>query len=168
MQGNRFCLARGSFDGAEICELIGLYVLDELSTKFGKKNVGLYRDDGLAILNNCKGRLADKTRKELSTIYETFKITTVADQKIGNFIDITFNLHNNKYQPYRKPNDDPRFIHSHSNHSPSTTKQLPKTINKRISTLSSAFLSIDAAVPIYEEALRLSNFNVKLKYNPED
>ena len=58
----------GSFDGAEICKLIGIYVLDKLSTKFGKKNMGLYRDDGLAILKNCTSRLADKERKD----YEQF------------------------------------------------------------------------------------------------
>ena len=134
-----------------------------------EKHGSLYRDDRLAILKNCTGRLADKARKELSTIFETFglKITWVADQKIVNFLDITFNLHNN-YRPYRKPNDDPLLIHSQSNHPSSITKQLPKTINKRISTPSSYSLSFDAAAPLYEEALRRNNFNVKLKYNPED
>ena len=32
----------GSFDGAEICELVGLYLLDKLSTLFEKECVGLY------------------------------------------------------------------------------------------------------------------------------
>ncbi len=39
----------GSFDGAEICELIGLFILNKLATKYGNDNIGLYRDDGLAI-----------------------------------------------------------------------------------------------------------------------
>ena len=81
---------------------------------------------------------------------------------------VPLSLFISNYQPYRKPNDDPLFIHSQSNHPPSITKQLPKTINKRISTLSSDRLSFDAAAPLYEEALRQSNFNVKMKYNPED
>ena len=37
------------FDGAKICKLIGLYVLDKLSMKFGKKNMGLYQDNRLSI-----------------------------------------------------------------------------------------------------------------------
>ena len=176
MQGNHFCLARGnhgltkeqkitlmgSFDGAEIDELIVLYVLDELSMILERKT-SLYQENRLGIL-------MDKARKELSTVFKTFglKITAVANQKIVNFLDITFNLHNN-YQPYRKPNDDPLFIHSQSNHPLSITKQLPKTINKCISTLSSDRHSFDATTaPLYEEALRRSNFNVKLKYNPEE
>ena len=30
-----------SFDGAEVCELIGLFLLNNLSEKYGKNNVGL-------------------------------------------------------------------------------------------------------------------------------
>ena len=145
-------------------------MLEELSTKFGKKNEGLYWEDELAIPKNCTGRQADKARKELSTIFETFglKITATGNQKIVKFQDITFNLHNSSHQPYRKPNDDPLFIHSQSNRPPSITKQLPKTINNRISTLSSDRFSFDAALVLYVEALRQSNFNAKLRYNPEE
>ena len=42
----------GSFDGAEVCELVGLFVLNDIiSAKIGlsKSNVGIYRDDGLAV-----------------------------------------------------------------------------------------------------------------------
>ena len=38
----------GSFDGAELCELVGLYfILHILGEKDRKHKVGLYRDDGL-------------------------------------------------------------------------------------------------------------------------
>ena len=40
----------GSYDGAETCELIGTYMLSLITSKF-KGEVGLYRDDGLAV---CK------------------------------------------------------------------------------------------------------------------
>ena len=42
----------GSYDGAEVCELIGIYLLNNIKHLFNG-NVGLYRDDGLAILRNC-------------------------------------------------------------------------------------------------------------------
>ena len=51
----------GSFDGAEICELVGLYILYILSTKYGKDLNGLYRDDGLACFKNIGGPQADLT-----------------------------------------------------------------------------------------------------------
>ncbi|CAB3999239.1 Hypothetical predicted protein, partial [Paramuricea clavata] len=59
----------GSFDSAQVCELFGLFILNTLEKRFGK-NVGLYRDDGLAALRTTTGRLADKARKELITIFE--------------------------------------------------------------------------------------------------
>ena len=37
----------GSYDGAEICELVGIYILNILANKYDKNNIGLYRDDGL-------------------------------------------------------------------------------------------------------------------------
>ena len=30
----------GSYDGAELCELVGLYLLDLLTKEFGKQNIG--------------------------------------------------------------------------------------------------------------------------------
>ena len=45
-----FDVTMGSFDGAEICELVGLFILNHLGKRFGKENIGLYRDDGLAIV----------------------------------------------------------------------------------------------------------------------
>ena len=47
----------GSFDGAEICVLVGLYILTKLEGRFGKKNVGFYRDDRLAIIKINLSRL---------------------------------------------------------------------------------------------------------------
>ena len=60
-----FDVTMGSFDGAELCELVGLFLLNELSQIFDKDHVGLYRDDGLMLLKGTRGRLADQTRKKL-------------------------------------------------------------------------------------------------------
>ena len=43
-----FDVVIGSFDGAELCELVGLYILHILSEKYGKLRIGLYSYDGLA------------------------------------------------------------------------------------------------------------------------
>ena len=83
-----------------------------------------------------------------------------------NFLDVTFDLSTGKYKPYRKPNDDPLYIHKHSNHPPSILRQLPASINKRISALSSDKQIFDDAVQTYQNALQHSNFNHKLEYMP--
>ena len=62
---NLFDVTIGNHDGAETCELVGLFILNHLGKKFAKKNICLYRDDGLAIIKNRSAGLADKTRKEL-------------------------------------------------------------------------------------------------------
>ena len=36
---NLFDVTMGSYDGAEICELVGLFILNHLGKKFGKKNI---------------------------------------------------------------------------------------------------------------------------------
>ena len=133
-----FDVTMGSFDGAEICDLVGLYLLHHLAKKFGKKFVGLYRDDGLAIIQGKSARIADNVRKELHEIFQAhgLRITAEISHQTVNFLDITLNLSDGTYTPHMKPNSVPLYINRNSNHPPAIIKQLPKSINKRISSLS--------------------------------
>ena len=54
----------GSFDGAQICEIIGIYLLEKVSPLLRKENFGLYRDDGLATVNSSSGPVLDRMRKD--------------------------------------------------------------------------------------------------------
>ena len=45
----------GSIDRAELCKLVDLFLLSGLTSIISKSNVGLYRDDNLAILENTPG-----------------------------------------------------------------------------------------------------------------
>ena len=98
----------GSKDGAEICELTGIYILSQFSTLLPQEHIGLYRDDGLILLRNKNGQLADRIRKNVIKLFKDigFKIQIETNLKIGNFLDVTFNLANSTYRPYRKPNDN--------------------------------------------------------------
>ena len=51
-----FDVAMGSYDGAEICELVGIYILTRLARIIKRYDCGLYRDDGLLILRNVNGQ----------------------------------------------------------------------------------------------------------------
>ena len=165
-----FDVTMGSYDGAEICELVGLFILKEISDKFGKENVGLYRDDGLILFHGKSGRLADKARKTLHTIFHDLglKITAEVNNHIVNFLDITLNLQEETFFPYRKPNNDPLYVDSRSNHPPSIIKHIPEAINKRISTLSSDQTSFNLSAPFYQNALRRSNYNTTLQYSADE
>jgi hypothetical protein len=162
-----FDVTMGSYDGAEICELVGLFILSALEKRFGT-NVGLYRDDGLAAINTTSGRLGDKARKDLIQIFGNFglKITAEANLRRVNFLDITFDLTDGTYKPYRKPNNDPLYINRSSNHPPSILRQLPTSVNKRINKLSCDKTTFDAAAPLYNDALKRSNFHTNLTYEP--
>ena len=67
-----FGVAMGSFDGAEVCELICLFALNTLTKKFGKENIGLYRDDGLALIQSTSGRSANKGKKDICAQFLQF------------------------------------------------------------------------------------------------
>ena len=65
-----FDVTMGSFDGAEVCELVGLYLLDILKNEFGGQNTGLYRDDGLCCFQKLSGPDLEKRKKKMC---KTFK-----------------------------------------------------------------------------------------------
>ena len=54
-QSGLFDVTMGAYDGAEVCELVGTYMLSLISEKYNKKDFGLYRDDGLGVVKNKSG-----------------------------------------------------------------------------------------------------------------
>ena len=48
---------------ATVYSIVGLFILNHVGKRFDKENIGLYRDDGLAIIKSNSARLLDKTRK---------------------------------------------------------------------------------------------------------
>ena len=90
-QNSEFDVGMGCFDGAECCNLVGLYILSSLQHL--NLNLGLYRDDGLGV--TCMTpRQAELTKKEICKIFKQNKlsITIEANLKVVNFLYITLNL----------------------------------------------------------------------------
>ncbi len=65
-----------------------------------------------------------------------------------------------------KPNNVPLYVHCNSNHPPTIIKQIPKSINKRISSLSANRSSFESTAPVYREALKCSNYKDPFTYHP--
>ena len=59
-----FDITMGAFDGAQITDLVGLYILNELKEKIPEIEFGLYRDDGLGIHRRIPPSQIDKIRKK--------------------------------------------------------------------------------------------------------
>ena len=73
-QSSLFDVTMGSYDGSEICEITGLFMLKKLAERFGKDNIGLYRDDGLALLRKSSGPKAERARKDLIAIFKKYDL----------------------------------------------------------------------------------------------
>ena len=84
--------------------------------------------------------------------------------KIVDFLDITLNLTDSTYKRYHKPNHEICYNHKESNHPPLITKQLPISIETRLSKLSSNEKVFNESVPIYQEALDKSGYKHQLTF----
>ena len=80
-----------SYNGAETYELVGSLLLSQLQDL--NANIGLYRDDGLAI-TNATPRETENIRKEICRIFNNngLHITIEANKQIINFVEVTFKV----------------------------------------------------------------------------
>ena len=107
-----------SYDGEEVFELVGSYLLSLLANIIDKNKSGLYRDDRLIYLHNVNGQKMDCVRKNVGKTFKEVgcKIEIQTQPKIVNFLDVTFSLANSTYRPYKKANQ--LYINTSSYHPP--------------------------------------------------
>ena len=65
-----FDVTMGSFDGAEVCKLVGIYIVCFLAKLINKRDCGLCRDDGLLILQNVNSQQIDQMPKNIIKIFK--------------------------------------------------------------------------------------------------
>ena len=162
-----FDVTVGTYNGVEVFELAGSFLLYVLSLKYNKTNIGLYRDDGLAVFRNICCLHCEKIKKEFQNLLRQhgLKLIIKCNVKIVDFLDVTLlNLTDTAYKPCHKPNDEICYIYKESNHSFSITKQLPISVETRLSNISSNEKVFNESVSIHQEALDKSGYNRKLKF----
>ena len=74
-------------------------------------------------------------------------------------------MNDGSYKPFRKPNNETLYIHKKSNHPPNIIKQIPLSIEKRLSSISSSKDIFDEAAQHYQESLAKCGYEHKLQYN---
>ena len=164
---SNFDVTMGSYDGAETCDLVGLYLLSQLQNLNINIQIGLFRDDGLAV-STLTARQNDNIAKKMCDIFKKngLRITVEVNLTVVDYLDVTLDLARNEYRPYIKPNDKPQYVHNLSNHPQAVLKNIPRGVNERLSKLSSSEEVFTAAAPLYQEALDKSGYHFKLKYDP--
>ena len=164
-KNKNFDVPMGAYDSAEICELVGLYLLHLLNSANLGVIIGLYRDDGL-VLSNLSPKKTDEVKDKIIKIFKKYKlkIQIEANQKTVNYLDVTLSLDDGSHKPYSKPNSKPLYVHSKSNHPPSVLQNIPKMVNQRLNMLSSSEEMFNSAVQQYQEALEESEYEYKLQY----
>ena len=103
----------GSWDGAEVGELVGLFLLSKL--QLNGISCGLYRDDGLA-LTRQRPQQVERLKKQICQIFREngLSIPVEANKKVVHFLDVTLDLNNGSYKPYQKPNSPLVYVDSKS------------------------------------------------------
>ena len=164
---NNFDVAQGSYDGAEISELIGIYVLHKIKESFGDMLIGLYRDDCLWVIEGTNSDI-ERKRKMIVKIFANcnLKLEDATPIQTGiDFLDAVFDLKNNSFEPYMKPRNEIRYVSIESNHPPMILKQISRIVEHRISTLSSSKEIFDQTIPPYQKAITDAGYQDILKYS---
>ena len=82
-------------------------MLDGLKDIFGLNRVGLYRDDGLAVLSNSSGFKVKKLKKQTHAFFKSMglKVTVESPLVITDFLNVKLNLSDIYFMPHKKKNE---------------------------------------------------------------
>ena len=118
----------------------------------------------MTVFKNKSCPQAERIKKNFQKIFceNDLNIVIKCNLKIFDYLDGTLNLLNSTYKPFSKPNNEINYIHKESNHPPSIIRQVPFSIESRLSSLSSSENIFNESTPIYQEALK--KYDYKLKY----
>ena len=159
----------GAHDSAEVCELVGLYILSKLANLSDGITTAIYRDDGV-VLSRLSRFETEIVKKKICKVFRDLglSITISANKKIIDFLDVNLNLTTGEYKQFRKEGDKPVYVHSQSNHPPSILKNIPKNVNHRLNIISSNEKVFNEVKPMYQEALNASGYKHNLKFEKID
>ena len=160
-----FDIGMGAWDGAESCDIVGLFLLDQLKHRIPEFDFGIYRDDALGVVETTARngqKIAQKNEKVMSDF--GLNIISKANKKVVDFLDVTLDLENECFRPFTKPGDRPRYVNSKSNHPPSILRNIPLAVNQRISSISSSKEVFDQAAPFFQTELTRAGYSHKLEY----
>ena len=95
-----FDVPMGCYDSAEVCELVGSFILKKLTSIDNKFYIGLYRDDGLGLFYNISKPEIERKKKAIVKVSKACSLTIIiqCNLKTVDFLDVAFDLYNNVYK----------------------------------------------------------------------
>ena len=81
-----------------------------------------------------------------------------------DFLNVSLNLQNSTYRPYKKLNDTLLYVHSLSNHPGNVIKEITNSTKERLSKNLSNEELLNTAKSEYEDALKKYGFKVDFKH----
>ena len=138
---SEFDNSMGAKDSCELCELIGLFLLKEVTERLERLKVdfsiALYRDDLILIIRK-HGKTINRIKSEISKVFTKHELE-LCDWEEGveqDYLDIKFNIDKNEYEPYKKKNDNTKYLSVDSDHPDIILKGIPNIVETRINMLS--------------------------------
>ena len=74
------------FDGAEVCELVGTFILNKLKNVFQNNTFGLYRDDGLAVIKGLSGPEIERLKKNVVKTFKDYGLNVTIEANLHTVI----------------------------------------------------------------------------------
>ena len=167
---SNFDVTMGAGDGAEVCELVGIFLMSKLEEEniFDEGEGGIYRDDCLGAIRGG-GVRAEAASKKIHRVFnkEGLKVTMEAHSKKVDFLDVILDLSTEVHQPYSKPEAILSYVSTQSSHPASILKAIPAGIAARLSSNSSSKEVFEKEVEVYNEALHQAGYDEELKYRED-
>ena len=88
--------------------------------------------------------------------------------KIADYLDVILNLSDVTHHHFHKPNEETNYIHVESDHPQKIIKKMSRSIEKRLSHLSSTKEIFENSKDCYEQRLQQCGYNEKLNYTEEN
>ena len=96
-------VSMGSWDGAETCDIVGLFLLSQL--KHLPVSLGLYWDDGLGV-SDLAPKENEAIKRQISDVFRAngLGMTISVNKKVVSFLDVTLNLSDATFREFSKVN----------------------------------------------------------------
>ena len=80
----KFNIPMGCYDDAEVCELVGSFILNKLTSIINKSDIGLYRDDGLGIFYNLSKPEIKRKKKAIIKVFNGCGLSITIECNVKN------------------------------------------------------------------------------------
>ena len=112
----------------------------------------------------------ERTKKKIVAMFkeEGFRITTEANLIATSFLDVWLNLEDGSFKPFVKTNANTKYVSPQSSHPPSIIRNIPDSISRRLSSISSSKEEFDKEADYYQIALDQAGYKEKLEFKMQE